>query len=353
MSKLILSASADFANLALDELRQIDAGMRPTAQFEDGVYLVSLTTTFWHIAQAWQEQPPTFVRHICPVFETVPLERNSDDLIAIDSAVATQISALVEPELTFSVQTRIFGDLPYKRFDINQTISASVAAQSGAKIDVRAPQQILSIVCAAAANLTNGDETATAYIGLSLAAQNISDWAGGMRRFAREPDRISRAEFKLLEALEFFAIRLPERGVALDLGAAPGGWTRVLRQREQYVTAVDPGRLDRRLVSDKGIRHLRKTAEAYLADGPDRFDLIVNDMRIDARDSARIMVSYAPHLYRHGLAIMTLKLPERGRRNIIDHACKILGRAYTVCGIRHLFHNRSEVTVYLRPPKWY
>lgn len=52
------------------------------------------------------------------------------------------------------------------------------------------------------------------------------------------------AEFKLLEALEVFGIVLPSHGVALDLAAAPGGWTRVLRRAGEYVTAIDPGELD-------------------------------------------------------------------------------------------------------------
>src|SRR5690606_13535670 len=125
-------------------------------------------------------------------------------------------------------------------------------------------------------------------LGASLARENLSDWARGMRRFAREEGQISRAEFKLLEALGEFDLTLPARGSALDLGAAAGGWTRVLRQLEQYVTAVDPGDLDPRLASDRGVRHKRMTAELYLADDPDMFDVIVNDMRMDARDSARL-----------------------------------------------------------------
>jgi len=45
---------------------------------------------------------------------------------------------------------------------------------------------------------------------------------------------------------------------------------------------------------------------------------------------------------------MTLKLPEQNRRPIIDHAFKLLQEVYTIAGARQLFHNRSEITVYLR-----
>ena len=91
------------------------------------------------------------------------------------------------------------------------------------------------------------------------------------------------------------------------------------------------------------------TAEEYLEGEPDQFDLIVNDMRMDARDSARLMLRYAACLYPDGLVIMTLKLPEVHRSRIVEHALKILRGRYEIIGARQLFHNRSEITVALRP----
>ena len=46
---------------------------------------------------------------------------------------------------------------------------------------------------------------------------------------------------------------------------------------------------------------------------------------------------------------MTVKLPERKRRAVIDHAQRILEERYVIAGMRQLFHNRSELTVYLQP----
>ncbi|MDT8305376.1 MAG: 50S rRNA methyltransferase, partial [Anaerolineae bacterium] len=128
-----------------------------------------------------------------------------------------------------------------------------------------------------------------------------------------------------------------------------GGWVRVLRQHDQFVTAVDPADLHPALAADSKVRHKRMAAEAYLEEGPDQYDLITNDMRLDARDSARLMVAYAPYLYRHGRALMTLKLPEEKRETVLDHAFNILRQAYEIERARQLFHNRSEITVLLRP----
>ncbi|MDX1689298.1 MAG: SAM-dependent methyltransferase, partial [Candidatus Promineifilaceae bacterium] len=337
---LILTADPDFLDLALRELEKIAPGAERLDTFGGEAILLALPGSFWELAEAWRQEPPIFVRHVNPVQATRPLPAGLNAVHALRALAAETFGEMMDPTLPFSVQTRLFCDVTYKAYDVNTALAQSLAAESGAPLDVRAPQQIVSVVIAVHRGQTTG------LLGLSPAVYNLSDWAGGKRRFAREREQISRAEFKLLEALEVFDVPLPERGVALDLGAAPGGWTRVLRQKGQYVTAVDPGRLHQRLEQDPNVRHQQMTAEAYLESGPDQFDLILNDMRLDARDSARLMVDYAPALYRHGRAIMTLKLPEYNRETVIDHAFNILDRAYERLSARHLFHNRSEITVY-------
>lgn len=336
---LILTADPDFDDLALAELRRARPEAQILEQLAPGVWPVALAGGFIALAEQWRQQPPIFVRHICPVHAAISLNGTAKDVTTLERAVKSEFSELVEPELPFSVQTRIFSAVAYKPFDLNARLSDAIQTITGAPLDVRQPDQILSVVVA----------PHLGYLGLSAAVHNLSDWAGGERRFARETGQISRAEFKLLEALAVFPLQLPPRGVTLDLGAAPGGWTRVLRQRQQYVTAIDPAELHPSLQNDPGVRHKRITAEDYLAEGPDTFDLIVNDMRLDARDSARLMVAYAPYLYPHGAALMTFKLPEEGREQVLDHAFNILRSAYHVAGARQLFHNRSEITVYLKP----
>ena len=339
MIQAIFTADPDFTDLALAEWRKV--GEPPRRALAPGVYLAAPRDDYWGTAQRWRRQPPIFVRHICPAQAEVALQGDTADLDRLATAVAPLLE-LLDPEISFSVQTRLLADgLAYKPFDLNQRLAAAAQAASAAPLDPRQPGQILSVVVAAA------DEGLRGYAGLSPAALNLSDWAGGVRRFAREPEQISRSEFKLLEALEWFKIDLPPRGVALDLGAAPGGWTRVLRQREQYVTAVDPADLHPSLLTDPSVRHLRLTAEQYLAADPDKFDLILNDMRLDGRDSARLMAAYATCLYPDGRALITLKLPQNGRESVLDHALAILGRAYHIAGARQFFHNRSEITVYL------
>jgi 23S rRNA (cytidine2498-2'-O)-methyltransferase len=213
--------------------------------------------------------------------------------------------------------------------------------EQGVPLDVRRPEQVFSVV------LT----PAQGYLGLSRAADNLSDWAGGARRFKREAGQISRAEFKLLEAIELFRLSLPADGVALDLGAAPGGWTRILRKHAMRVVAVDPGDLDQRVAADLAVEHVRQTAQRYLRTADEPFDVILNDMRMDAQDSAQIMVAATRNLKDSGWALATLKLPRKGVERIASLALEVLRKRYEVIGARQLFHNRSEITVALKQPR--
>ncbi len=334
---MILTTNPSSLDLALAELQRAQPGARLVQELAPGVWRVALPQHFYVLAEQWRQQPPIFARHICPVLAEISLP-DGDEVISVLQAVIADFVDLVDPSLSFSVQTRVFGAALLKPFNVNEALATAVQQQTGAPLDVRQPEQILSVVI----------HEQVAYLGLSLALHNLSDWAGGVRRFARDEGQISRAEFKLLEALEVFRITLPPYGLALDLGAAPGGWTRVLHKLQQYITAVDPATLHPSLKQERTIRHKRMTAEEYLAQGADAFDFIVNDMRQDARDSARLMVQYAPYLFPDGAALMTFKLPENGRRAIIKHAFNILQSAYTIADARQLFHNRSEITVYLR-----
>jgi 23S rRNA (cytidine2498-2'-O)-methyltransferase len=340
----IISADEGSLDLALKELYAVDGKATVGLEFGPGVLLINGSLSFAEVAAAWAEKPPIFVRHVSPVQSVLTLDTGANWGALLALVAAEEILPHLNPALPFSVQSRVFPHVDFKPFEANQQIAQVAVDQFGLTLDVREPEQVVSVVAR-----SDAGDPPTFYLGASPTAHNLSDWAGGMRRFAREEGQISRAEFKLLEAIDVFGLALPARGTALDLGAAPGGWTRVLRNFEQYVTAVDPGELDPRLAADRGVRHKRMTAEAYLDSGADPFDIIVNDMRMDGRDSARLMTSYARLLYPHGWALMTLKLPELKRESILDHAFTILRNRYTIAGARQLFHNRSEITIYLRP----
>ncbi len=337
---LILSASPDFQNLAVDELKQaLTSRYSGLRKLDEGVWLME-GVSFWDVGERWRKQPPIFAHHICPAQVIVPFTNAA----ALTQTIADELLGYIDATQPFSVQTRVLGDGPVKPFEVNKAVADMVAAATSAPLNSRQPEQILSIVIAGG----------MAYLGVSWVEHNLSNWAGGVHRFARREGQISRAEFKLLVALDVFKITLPDRGRALDLGAAPGGWTAILRQKGFTVVAVDPAELHPTLKQDRGVQHRRLIAETYLEtlspqpSALSPFAVIVNDMRQDARDSARLMVAFRPYLADDGLALMSFKLPEQKPLGIVEQGLAILRERYVIAGARQLFHNRQEIAVYLR-----
>jgi 23S rRNA (cytidine2498-2'-O)-methyltransferase len=335
--QIIISASPNHITLARAEVERIDHNTDIKDWLDEGVAHIGLSKNWATLALTFRDRPPIFTRHMFPVQRTMQIEQAPDDL-EIMAHLIEDLFIQIDPAIPFSVQTRILGkgSWPYGRFEVNKKLSGLIEKATGAKLDVPNPEQVLSVV------ITKD----RAYIGLSLVRDNISSWAGGERRFKREQGQISRAEFKLIEAFETFGLTLPENGLALDMGAAPGGWTRILMENGLNVVAVDPANMDPWLLSSEQVSHAQVSIQKYLQDAP-QFDLIVNDMRMDVRKSARIMLTAAEHLKPGGFALMTLKLPEWRVEQALKSGFNLLKKSYRIAGAKQLFHNRSEVTVWL------
>jgi 23S rRNA (cytidine2498-2'-O)-methyltransferase len=352
-SIFLVTASDEFENAARAELRHYDPKLQPGEILAPGLFLVSTQYDETDFAAIAAQEPPIYARHFFPVQAIVPLTKTPDDLDRMADAVKTLPHlAELDPQTPFAVQARLVGEeegqpstYPYTPFAIKERLAAVLTGQE----NIREPQEILSVVCV-------GEK---AYLGLSPAELNLSSWPGGMRRFAKRPEQISRAELKLQEALEVFGVKLPSEGEALDLGAAPGGWTRLLLEAGLRVTAIDPASLDPRLEAyGPRLTHLRTYAENFLqsalADKAKRghYKVIASDLRMDAAQSARLIVEYAPLLARDGLIFTTLKLPHETPKlkpaHLAEQALAILKATYSTVQARQLFHNRQEITVFLQ-----
>ncbi len=305
-------------------------------QLAPGFVLLLTPESFDNFTAPWRQRLPIYLHHVFPVQATVPLETIPSDLNRLKQAV----QPLASPHAIVQLRSATEVDLPYSLTEIQYTLNEKQPAYSADKPIGR----ILSILIAPRiAPQTTGLQ---AYIGVSWATENLSPWAGGQIPITEcVPNR---AGFKLLEALHAFDIRLRQGDHALDLGAAPGAWTTLLRRRGVLVTAVAPSPLYPWLLFDNNVRYQPLRAEDFLAQCQATYDLIVNDMKLDAQESARLMVRYATHLRSQGIAIMTVKLRDRNRQRVLDHSFRILRKAYKIIRVRQLVSNRQEVTLFLR-----
>ena len=291
--------------------------------------------------RGWNESHrPIFIRHRFPISVIVPSQSSATEIISESINQVTSASAAWES--TWSLQIQMLGQVTVDRREIAEKITDSLSSR-GIQMDRKSGTRILSIAC-------SGEQV---FIGISSRSDNLSPWAGGEARYRQDESMISRSEMKLLEARDVFDLPLDGQGaLALDLGAAPGGWSRILTTWGFRVAAVDPGRLDDRLSGDERISYYRLSAEEYI-DSPSlpTVSLIVNDMKLDGDRSSSLMVHAGKSLLQGGLALMTIKLDGAAQSHpwaILDRSFEILGSIFEVVETRHLFHNRHEVTVLLR-----
>ena len=326
MTDAILTCSEHFTDLALNEIRRHHPQLTCVRRISPQHLYISNPGSFGKLIKPWKKKLPIYVHHLFPVHKTVPLSGCAADFVELRNH-AQDFNAV-----DFTVQTRIATAYQYSPSAILQYLAPTQLIDMSS-----APQgRILSILI----------DAQTAYMGMSWASQNISPYIGG-QQFFHEPVR-NRAGLKLLEAMNTFQLRLTSGAHALDLGAAPGAWTEILRRRGLRITAVAPQPMYDWLDRDPDVDAYELTAEAFAAQCNTVFDLIVNDMRMDAQYSARVMVDYARNLRSGGIAIMTLKLRLRNTRRVIDHSLRILRKNYKILAIRQLVYNRKEVTLFLR-----
>ncbi len=349
----IITAQPEFSQAALTELKQLEKRLTSIEELTPGIILCGTPDVAQFMQNASRAQP-VFTRHIAPVQTIIDLRNEEQDLGQIAIAMAELPGlTMLEKGTRFAVQTRLvqtdksYGERAYSSGQVNKRLAEALAEETGAIEMIKKPQVVVSLLC----SMHKG------YLGISAVEDNLSNWPGGTRHFAQTPEQISRAEFKLLEALEVFGVTLPSQGRVLDLGAAPGGWTRLLLEAGLEVIAVDPARLDSRLDKREHLEHYRGYAEDYLEEAVrkhSRFDLIVNDMRMDAREAARLLARAADCLRRDGFVVSVFKLPHATQvinpLATLKEALNILKKNYNIVQAHQLFHNRQEVTVVAAQP---
>ena len=195
-----------------------------------------------------------------------------------------------------------------------------------------------------------------AFTGLCF-IQNVSPWTAGVPRLRLAKEAPSRATLKLEEAWHHFIpakkwdTRLAPSMKAVDLGAAPGGWTWQLVRRSMFVDAVDNGPMAPALMDSGQVRHHLVDGFAYQPAKP--VDWLVCDIADKPSKVASMIARWGRERW-CSEAVFNLKLPMKQRYQEV-HRCKaIIVDALEDAGIQHqlrfkqLYHDREEVTGHLQ-----
>lgn len=194
-----------------------------------------------------------------------------------------------------------------------------------------------------------------AIAGVSLAG-NRARYVSGIPRLRLPASAPSRSALKLEEAWKVFLP--PEQELdylgggkqAVDLGAAPGGWTWQLVRQGMMVTAVDNGPMNAELMASGHVEHVE--ADGYQWQPRRGVDWMVCDIVDHPRRTSEMVVHWlTSRLCRY--TVFNLKLPMKKRydewlvcRGILEE-----GLAQTEMNFRlrarHLYHDREEITCFI------
>ena len=191
------------------------------------------------------------------------------------------------------------------------------------------------------------------YVGLSPMENGALD-SMGIPRLKMPGAAPSRSTLKMDEAIRWFLSteqrsRLFKSGMtAVDLGAAPGGWTWQLVQRGCLVTAIDNGPMDDALMKTGMVEHLKTDAFTYMPEK--RVDWLVCDMAERPLHVSRLMARWFTSKKCNN-AIFNLKLPMKKRLAAVNECIELIRKSLSSSGLtfsiqaKHLYHDREEITV--------
>lgn len=178
--------------------------------------------------------------------------------------------------------------------------------------------------------------------------------------------KVSRSELKLWEAFDEFGIK--GGGTAIDLGAAPGGWSGFLANNGFKVISIDNGDLNYKALEEQGIK-VRKIDAKKQIDAHKIFrqsdiihikdvfknarkslrindvDMLTDDMNIFCSDTASAIEMYLKFLRKSATLVITVKCLSKNVPNYIARARKMLGKSLKIERIKVLPNNRQEITV--------
>lgn len=193
------------------------------------------------------------------------------------------------------------------------------------------------------------------YVGYSWKT-NASPYFMGIPRLKSPAGAPSRSTLKLSEAFACFLnneqkqSRLKAGMHAVDLGAAPGGWTLQLVNRGIHVKAIDNGPMSKEVLATEMVEHIKTDGFRYKPRRP--VNWMVCDMVEKPARVTNLIVQWLSEGYCNDI-IFNLKLPMKKRYEAVMDAKEFITNELQKKSIsfelqlKQLYHDREEITGYL------
>lgn len=98
------------------------------------------------------------------------------------------------------------------------------------------------------------------WMGFHIAGSPAARWPGGvplLPHAIEEKEVVSRAYYKLFEALLWAGIHVKAGDICAEIGSSPGGACQLLLERNAKVIAIDPAELEPSIAADENLKYIR------------------------------------------------------------------------------------------------
>lgn len=321
---LLITTPTGFEKQAIEEIERISEGkIKVKTTFFKGVLLGSTTLKREEIKEIFSKET-SFIRKILPVDKITKAEEK--EFIEFFSNYDVK-------NKRFAVRCKRRGEHSFTSKDIEIKVGKALKEKGGI-VDLENPEILFIIEI-----IQN-----KACLTIISPREIIVKKPKFEKRWIHEKRPISRAEQKIREIIKRYPFVFSKEKTVLDIGAAPGGWSREMSKRVKKVIAVDPAELDEEVRAIKNVVHIKKKAQEL--ELSEKVDVITNDANILDFESAELSISLANKFLKDkGYLIHTIKM-ERFSKRIIEEIEEKFAEAKIekIETIKLKYNTKNEIT---------
>jgi 23S rRNA (cytidine2498-2'-O)-methyltransferase len=185
------------------------------------------------------------------------------------------------------------------------------------------------------------------WIGVHKCRSIPSRWPGGMIHLQPAADVVSRAWYKMEEALAWSRLPIESGARCAEIGSAPGGSSQALLDRGMEVIGIDPAVMDSRVSSNPRFRHIRRRTMQTPRRAFRKVRWLMADMNVAPSftlDAVEDIVRH-PEVNIRGM-LLTLKLPEWSlAAELPNYLARVRSWGFNEVHARQLQYDRREICV--------
>lgn len=370
----IIFSDLRFRKEALEELKALFGDFKREKGSTEKFFVVTSATQKREALSRFSKQNPVFIDNVIPLM--LRTEFSNGDY----SNVMDILSKRLDKKGSFAIEVVNVNSESGENAKTIEVKVGTALEKLGFKADLKDPDTFVYLILTGKSALLGMlDKTETA-------KKRIDEFRHASKQ--KDEKKISRASFKLVEAIENFGIDTKKLRIILDIGASPGSWSIHFSSLGAKVVAVDNALLNyEKFQKDKhivvaaeprfvdqtkellaklekppevieinkidtarfDILHVRRRAldlPTHLLGSPKQFDLLAIDMNVEPEAAAEAANHYSDLLKEHGYLLLTVKLFDRKAKENIKKASEVLEKEFNSIRAKKLPHNRLELTIF-------